>query len=140
MVLKNVYILTLENDHKYYCNSRNCLMDAMNEHIKRDKPFTIKSVNHYLYVSSTKRKVSFSVEKVPAYDFYKKWLDIYISSIKSNMEESGRSARHDLEHRLKLRYILAIEPIVLKNLTEQQSTSYIDNQVSVAYPIFNSVF
>lgn len=136
MTFKNVYIVYYNNEH-YFCKTRHEVMNVMNDKIKRAKPFTIKSVNHYLYNwRSPNSKIALKIEKISAYEFYEQYINTYLNSIKNRLDICDE----DTLHRLKLRYVKMIEPIVLKCKNENKDKLYIDEQVKLSYPLFNEVF
>ena len=134
---KTIYIVSFndENGKKYYCPTQKSLCEVLNKKFNTTK-YCRDNIVHLVYRSGKKNRIGVNIERVNGDVFFKKYIDAYMNTIKMDMD---RYENYHADHikRLKNRYVLAIENVVLDCKNAGKDEEYIDKQVYLSHPLIN---
>jgi len=134
---KTIYIVSFddENDKKHYCPTQKSLCELLNKKFNTNKYYR-DNIVHLVYRSGKKNRLGVNIQRVNGDIFFKKYIDAYLNTIKIDMDKY-ENYHTDHIKRLKNRYVLAIENVVLDGLNRGKDDNYIDKQVYLSHPLIN---
>ena len=134
---KTIYIVNFndETNKKYYCPTQKSLCEVLNNKLNTTK-YSRDNIVHLVYRSGKKNRLGVNIQRVNSDEFFKKYIDLFMKTIKVDLD---RYENYHADHikRLKNRYILAIQNVVLDGLNSGKDDNYIDKQVYLSHPLIN---
>ena len=135
---KTIYIIAFndEANKKYYCSTQKSLCEVLNKKFNTTK-YCRDNIVHLVYRSGKKNRIGVNIQRVNSDDFFKKYIDLFMNTIKVDLD---RYENYHTDHikRLKNKYILAIQNVVLDGLNCGKDDDYIDKQVYLSHPLINT--
>tara|TARA_R110000787_G_scaffold93260_1_gene195432 strand:- start:812 stop:1222 length:411 start_codon:yes stop_codon:yes gene_type:complete len=133
---KTVYIITFDGDDtKHYRSKQQEVCNVLNHRLNTDRYHT-GNIVHFIYRAKEKNRLGINIERVDRDDFLKKWVDAFMNTIKLTKYENYHP---DHIKRLRNKYILMIEQVVLNCMNEGKDTDYIDKQVDLSHPLIPAI-
>ena len=129
----NIYKITFNDDKCYYTDSRENLVEAVNEKNKTAdnyKPYKIGTVNGIIYNKNKVLRGCKTIEKFDAMEYYKEYLDIYINTLIANGTKQHKSYTEATLKRFKYQFVQLLNAIELNARNEGETDDTIKQKIN----------
>jgi len=128
-----IYKITFNDDECYYTDSRENLVEAVNEKNKTAtnyKPYKLGTINGIIYNKNKIMRGCKTIEKFDAMEYYKEYLDIYINNLVANGTKQNKSYTDSTIKRFKYQFIQLLNAIELNARNDGEDDAFIKHKIN----------
>ena len=128
-----IYKITFNDGECYYTDSRENLVEAVNEKNKNTenyKPYKLGTINGIIYNKNKIMRGCKEIEKFNAMDYYKDYLDIYINNMIESGTKQNKSYTDSTIKRFKYQFIQLLNAIELTARNDGEDDAFIKHKIN----------
>ena len=128
-----IYKITFNVDKCYYTDSRENLVEAINEKNKtmdNYKPYKLGTINGIIYNKNKIMRGCKTIEKFDAMEYYKDYLDIYINNLIESGTKQNKSYTDGTIKRFKYQFIQLLNAIELNARNDGETDDTIKHKIN----------